>query len=196
MPITRADLDDLLADLRIHRGDSTGVEVKQATQGLPHDIGTTICAFANMPDGGLIILGVSEAGGFSTTGVADPATMESGLASVARQTVDPAPYIETASIDHDGLGVIVCHVAPLAPSAKPARFRGEAYLRQADGDYVMGPADLRMVEIAGLHDRERLDYDAFPSRVLREKTSTTTSSSPSSDARNAHRSACAVWMRT
>ncbi|MDN6399662.1 MAG: putative DNA binding domain-containing protein [Brachybacterium sp.] len=162
MPITRADLDDLLADLRIHRGDSTGVEVKQATQGLPHDIGTTICAFANMPDGGLIILGVSEAGGFSTTGVADPATMESGLASVARQTVDPAPYIETASIDHDGLGVIVCHVAPLAPSAKPARFRGEAYLRQADGDYVMGPADLRMVEIAGLHDRERLDYDASP----------------------------------
>lgn len=140
MPITRADLDDLLADLRIHRGDSTGVEVKQATQGLPHDIGTTICAFANMPDGGLIILGVSEAGGFSTTGVADPATMESGLASVARQTVDPAPYIETASIDHDGLGVIVCHVAPLAPSAKPARFRGEAYLRQADGDYVMGLA--------------------------------------------------------
>lgn len=162
MPITRIDLDELLVDLRAHRGDSTGVEVKQASQGLPQDIGTTICAFANMPDGGLIILGVSEAGGFSTTGVSDPATVESGLASVARQTVHPAPYIETTSIDHDGLPVVACHVAPLAPSAKPARFRGEAYLRQADGDYVMGPADLRMVEIAGLHERERLDYDASP----------------------------------
>ncbi|MGP9747454.1 ATP-binding protein [Brachybacterium sp. AOP29-B2-41] len=160
MSITRADLDSLLADLRAHRGDSTGVEVKRAAHGMPADIGSTLCAFANMPDGGLIILGVSEADGFSTTGVDNPAAMEAGLASIARQSVVPAPYIETASIDHDGLWVITCRVAALPPSAKPARFRGEAYLRQGDGDYVMGPADLRMIDVAGFHERERLEYDA------------------------------------
>lgn len=160
MAITRADLDALLADLRAHRGDSTGVEVKQAAHGMPSDIGSTICAFANMPDGGLIILGVSEVGGFSTTGLDDPAAMEAGIASIARQSVDPAPYIETESIDHDGLRIVTCRVAALPPSAKPARYRGEAYLRQADGDYVMGPADLRMIDVAGFHERERLQYDA------------------------------------
>lgn len=160
MVMTREELDVLLAELRAHRGDSTTVEVKQASQDMPSDIGTTICAFANMPDGGLIILGVSEAGGFSTTGVAEPAVMEAGLASIARQSVTPAPYIESDSIDHDGLWIVVCRVAPLAPSSKPARFRGDAYLRQADGDYVMGPADLHMVEVAGLHDRERVEHDS------------------------------------
>lgn len=160
MVSTREELEALLAELRAHRGDSTSVEVKQARHGMPEDIGTTLCAFANMPDGGLLILGVSETGGFSTTGVEDPAAIEAGLATIARQTVKPAPYIETDSLHHDGLWVVTCRVAPLAPSAKPATYRGDAYLRQADGDYVMGPADLHMIEVAGLHDRERLEYDS------------------------------------
>lgn len=160
MALTHDHLDAILSDLRSHRGDTTGVEVKQAADGLSRDIGSTICAFANMPDGGLIILGVSEAGGFSTTGIADPAQMEAGLASVARQSVHPPPFLETVSIDHGGLVVVTARVAPLPPALKPATYRGDAYLRQADGDYVMGPADLRMIEVAKFHDREQIASDS------------------------------------
>ena len=58
----------LLAELRRHGGDPTTLEVKRSHDALPHNIATTICAFANMPDGGTIILGVDEKTNFSITG--------------------------------------------------------------------------------------------------------------------------------
>lgn len=162
MKLDRERLDDLLGELRARRGDTTTVEVKRATGGLPSDIGKSICAFANMPDGGHIVLGVSEAGGFSITGVNDPGRAEAGLASIARQTVTPSPFLETDTIDYDGVRVVTARVAALSPMDRPATYKGDAYLRQADGDYAMGPADLRMFEIAKLHETERAQYDATP----------------------------------
>lgn len=155
-------LDDVLEDLRRHRGDSTTVEIKRASGGMPDRMGASICAFANMPDGGHIILGVSEPENFSITGVEDPAQAEAALISIAREAVTPSPYIETHTIDDDGMHVVTARVASLSPALKPARFRGDAYLRQADGDYVMGPADMRMLEIAKLHETERIQYDSAP----------------------------------
>lgn len=40
--------------------DSTEIEVKAARGGLPQNLGQTLSAFANMPDGGTLILGVDE----------------------------------------------------------------------------------------------------------------------------------------
>ncbi|GAA1724585.1 RNA-binding domain-containing protein [Brachybacterium phenoliresistens] len=159
MSITREQLDAVLDELRIHRGDSTDVEVKRAAGGLPESIGETLCAFANMPDGGLVVLGVSEAGDFSITGVPDSAAIESGLASVAQNAVVPSPHLRTATIDYDGIQVVTVRVTGLPPSMKPARYRGIAYLRQADGDYAMSPAALHMLEVEKLHTTERTQYD-------------------------------------
>lgn len=162
MVLTRDYLDNVLAEMRTHRGDTTDVEVKRAGQGLPSDIGTTICAFANMPTGGLLVLGVSEAGGFSINGVSDPAAIEAGVASIARNAVDPSPYVETTTVDYEGVQVVLARVVGLPPRQKPSRYRGQAYLRQADGDYVMSSADLHMLEVAKLNDTERIRNDAEP----------------------------------
>lgn len=63
------ELQALLAELRGRHGDSTLVEVKGSEHRLPRDLGKTVCAFANMPAGGVIILGVDETQDFAVVGV-------------------------------------------------------------------------------------------------------------------------------
>lgn len=87
-----------LDTLRKRRGDSTSVEVKRAQGGLPKNLDTTLCAFANMPNGGILILGVDESLNFKITGVDDPAKLESGVASLARNEIDPPLTIESSVI--------------------------------------------------------------------------------------------------
>lgn len=162
MELTVSRVLAILDELRGHSSDRTDVEVKRAAGGIPARIGETLCAFANMPDEGLLILGVNEAGGFSLSGVADPAGMEQALVNVAREAVIPSPFIEVATLDIDGVKIVTALVQSVAPSLKPARFEGRAYLRQADGDFVMGPADLRMLEVAALHHSESVLSDDRP----------------------------------
>ena len=59
----------VLDELRERGGDSYDVEVKTGANGIP-GLGQTLCAFANMPDGGTIIIGVSENLDFKVLGIA------------------------------------------------------------------------------------------------------------------------------
>ena len=56
-----ADLQGLVGVLRSEGGDLPGVEVKSAAGGLPDSLLPTLCAFANRPGGGTVILGLDEA---------------------------------------------------------------------------------------------------------------------------------------
>jgi ATP-dependent DNA helicase RecG len=156
------DLARTLAALRVRRGDTTSVEVKRASGGVP-SLPDTLCAFANMPNGGTIILGVDEAhGAFNVTGLADVASVEAGIAAQAREAVTPSPQIVPEEFTVDGKQVLIVHVVPLRLADKPATWQGQAYLRQSDGDYVMHPHELRMLDVARLHADERVDYDLKP----------------------------------
>ncbi|XJN90579.1 ATP-binding protein [Micrococcus luteus] len=154
--------DDLLATLealRVRRGDTTNVEVKRAAGGVPQ-LAETLCAFANMPEGGTIILGVDEArGAFNVTGVVDVALLEAGVAAQAREGVTPSPQIIPQTLQVDERQVLLIHVVPLRTADKPATVQGVAYLRQSDGDYRMHEHELRMLEVAKLHADERVDYE-------------------------------------
>ena len=127
--------DDLLATLealRVRRGDTTNVEVKRAAGGVPQ-LAETLCAFANMPEGGTIILGVDEArGSFNVTGVADVALLEAGVAAQAREGVTPSPQIIPQTLQLDERQVLLIHVVPLRTADKPATVQGVAYLRQSE----------------------------------------------------------------
>lgn len=159
MSYSVGDLRQVLAELAVRRGDSTTHEVKRARGGLPTSLGSTICAFANMPGGGVLILGVDERDGFAVTGVGEPAKIEAGIVDVARNAVSPSPHVTTQTLTVDGRHVVVAEVSPLRAVDKPAVFGGRAYLRQADGDYVMHEHELRMVEVDKLHAAEVVDYD-------------------------------------
>lgn len=118
-----------------------------------------------MPTGGTIILGIDEANGrFEITGIEDEAALEAGVASTARNAVAPSPHVEFQSFTIDEARILVAHVAPLPLALKPAYTGGKAYLRQADGDFVMSEYDLRMLEVARLGYDERIHDDL---RVMR-----------------------------
>lgn len=145
--------------LRVRRGDTTTIEVKKAKDGLPKDISRTLCAFANMPDGGTIILGVNEKDNFSITGIDDISAYEQALTDINRNTVKPAPYLNFETLQVEGNTVLIVRVSPLRPADKPAETGGTSYLRQADGDYPMHSHELQMFEIEKLHNLELKQWD-------------------------------------
>ncbi len=63
------DLDGLIAELRAGQGDTAAVEVKSARGGLPGTVGQSLCALANHPGGGLLLLGLDEQAGFAPVGL-------------------------------------------------------------------------------------------------------------------------------
>lgn len=155
-------LQDVLDELRERRGDTTSIEVKRASGGVPQ-LGETLCAFANMPAGGTIILGIDEQGGaFTITGTDDEAALEAGITSQARLSVSPSPQLTSQTVTVEGKRVLLVHVAPLPITERPARFGGSAYLRQSDGDYRIQDHELRMLEVARLHTEEQVSYDLTP----------------------------------
>ncbi|CAB0528423.1 hypothetical protein CIP107507_02180 [Corynebacterium diphtheriae] len=86
---TLDSLTEQLAELRRLHRDSTDIEVKRASE-LPENLPETTCAFANMPSGGTIILGVDENRDFEVVGVADAAALEEALISQTPNSVKPA----------------------------------------------------------------------------------------------------------
>lgn len=166
MEWTAQKLQETLSTLRVRGFDSTEIEVKSAHQGLPQNLGQTLSAFANMPDGGTLILGVDEKKNFAIVGVAPE--LEAGLASLTREHIKPSPHLDfypfTFKSEDGGepLTVLLVSVKGLSILDRPAFYKGRAYLRQADGDYPMNDSELRMIEVAKLHAEEQVLYDQAP----------------------------------
>ena len=155
---------ETLAELRAFGDDTTLVECKTAAGGVPEGIGETLCAFANMPQAGVIILGVNERQGFAITGVQNPAEMEKAITSVNRSSVSPAPQLVFSHHVIEDKSLVVVEVTPLLPSEKPATFRNKAFLRQADGDYEMNSNDIKMLELSALTESQQIlsDFQSVP----------------------------------
>lgn len=153
------DLPALIASLCTQGGDCTNIEVKSATGGLPDSLASTLSALANLPGGGLIILGLDERDGFRPTGLPDPQKLKQGLEQKARAFTPPVQLtIEDATAD--GKPVVAAVVHECAPSAKPCRVgaTGAAYLRGYDGDFRMSTLE----EQAFLAARQAPHFDRTP----------------------------------
>lgn len=103
------DLSALVAKLRATGGDTTSVEVKSASGGLPQSLTQTLSALANQPGGGLIILGLDEMRAFSPVILADPQALKQGLGAKARTYTPPVQLtIDDGVVD--GAGVVIARV--------------------------------------------------------------------------------------
>lgn len=158
--INRSELLDEIDRLRNRCGDSSRVEVKSGFNGVPENIGSTLCAFANMPEGGMIIFGLNEKLGFKVTGISDVANFEASVVGTARNGVVPALTTDCATFEIEGKNVLVVEVFPLPLMNKPGRYGGRAYIRQSDGDYEMAPHEQRMIEIEKFLVERPVEYDA------------------------------------
>lgn len=164
MEWTSSGLEELIAEVTARRVDLTDVEIKAAAGGAP-SLGATICAFANMPEGGTIILGLDESSGFAPVGLTSVANLEQAVASQARTSVTPPVRCEFQTFEVAGKSVLVASVDALPLTQRPARHGGQAYLRQSDGDYVMSEQEIAQIELAKTQaarptqpDRQPIDH--------------------------------------
>ncbi|HWL45629.1 MAG TPA: ATP-binding protein [Ilumatobacter sp.] len=154
----------MVAALRAEGGDLPSVEVKAAAGGLPDSIVPTLCAFANRPGGGTVILGLDEAAGFMPVVLADRRRLKASLASKARQSLEPPVLVEIDEGVVDGEAVVVAVVPELAPSQKPCRVIGGAHrgvwVRAWDGDYRA--SDVEVQGLLAARGQPRFDSEPAP----------------------------------
>ena len=153
MTWSSTSLSELVASLRQRGRDAAEVEVKLAAGGCPR-LSETLCAFANMPGGGTIVLGLDESDGFAAVGLADPASIEAGIASQARH-LDPPVQTTFLTATTEGAVILVVTVVGLPLHLRPCRYQGRAYLRQSDGDYPM--SDQEVDQLMAQRSRPRFD---------------------------------------
>lgn len=161
-------LSSLITELRNRGGDSEAIEVKSATGGCP-DLAPTLSAFANMPDGGLIILGLTELH-FDAVGLTDVATLEAGIAAKARHALTPPVLYTFATRQHQGGDVLICRVKGLPLVDRPAFTDNKTYLRQSDGHYALSGQEIAHIELlkTQAHQRIHHDVDTVPGSSLRD----------------------------
>ncbi len=154
------DIGDMVYRLRSAGTDSRTVEAKSAAGGLPKTLPSSLCAFANLPGGGTIILGLDEAHGFSVVDLANPRALAEGLVSMARQALTPPVQVEVQEVEFEGKVLVMASVAEIPTSAKPCRLTNnrKAYLRFGDGDYELSSVE----EEAFVVGRGRPNFDEQP----------------------------------
>lgn len=153
-------LEKTIAFLRQRGGDSTLIEVKSATAGIPN-VKATLSAFSNMPTGGTIIFGLNEPH-FHATGISDIAALEAAIAAQARSAIEPAAQLSFTTQRFEGQEILLCRVHSLPLEFRPARYRGTAYLRQGDGDYAMSTQELLHLETVKTQSLARKRPDSEP----------------------------------
>jgi ATP-dependent DNA helicase RecG len=111
----------LISELRRAGSDGRSVEAKSAAGGLPRSLVSSLSAFANMPGGGTIILGLDESAGFAVVHLADPSALGAGLISMARQALDPPVQVDIEEVQIEGRPVVLATVHEVPVAAKPCR---------------------------------------------------------------------------
>ncbi|RZT88740.1 ATP-dependent DNA helicase RecG [Pseudonocardia sediminis] len=156
------DLELLLTGLRQLGGEPTDVEVKRAEGGLPTTVAETASAFSN-GNGGLIVLGVDEPGGFVVVDVGDPVKLRNDLASALSDQLEPPVRASVEMVDTGNGIVVVAEIVPLPSDLRPCFVvkRGIAngsYVRTGDGDRRMTQAEIGLA----IANRGQPTYDIEP----------------------------------
>ena len=161
MIVDRDDLTEALARLELEGGDCLEIEAKTFSEYSHAALGPTLSAFANLPGGGTILLGVSE-NPVSVVGVERPRDLKKALVSQARQGFSSEITVDVHDLDLDGRTVVVANVQEAPVNSKPCRWKktGSAYLRQYDGDYRMSLQEEQQLLLR--HERPREDSAPVP----------------------------------
>lgn len=109
----------LLAQVRKFGTEATSTELKASRTDLPKSTRETLSAFSNTPGGGILVLGVEETRGFTVSGVNDPSKIQSDLASLCRNEMQPALSPDISVLEVEGRVVVVADIPELARSEKP-----------------------------------------------------------------------------
>ncbi len=128
----------IIAAVRNVGADLHSVEIKSAAGGLPTSVVETLSAFAN-GDGGTLILGLDEVGGFAPAAGFDAVKVSDALAGACADKMEQPLRIAIVIEEFEGALVIRADIPELDPVAKPCfvKARGAyqgSYIRGGDGD--------------------------------------------------------------
>ncbi|MCY7340688.1 MAG: putative DNA binding domain-containing protein [Pseudonocardia sp.] len=156
-----SEVAEIVENLRLLGGDGADVEAKRAERQLPSSIRATLSAFANT-SGGVVILGLDEAGGFAARGVRDAAKMANDLASWCSTEMEPPPRPLIRVHQFEGVSLVVAEIPELDASSKPCFYRGAgitqgSYVRVSDGDRHLSSYEVQMMLVK--RGRPRDDED-------------------------------------
>lgn len=156
MILTPEDLQTALARLALDKGDCLDIEAKTFSEYSAPSIGPSLCAFANLPGGGTVLLGINENADNPLVGVDDAHKLAQQVTSLTRSSAFSSPLTaHTDVISLDGRDVVVINVEEFPPSSKPCTWQGKAYIRQYDGDYTMSLQEQQ--QLIRRHERPRDD---------------------------------------
>jgi ATP-dependent DNA helicase RecG len=154
------ELEKVLESLRRERSDNRQYEVKMAAGGFPQSVLKSICAFANMPGGGTIILGIDEKQDFAVTGVYDAKNCQQTIANYAQKGYTSPIVIDISLVAISGKNVVIGYVHEVENRLKPVRYRktGSSFIRQYDSDFELSSIEERLFEI----NQGIVNYDSTP----------------------------------
>jgi ATP-dependent DNA helicase RecG len=162
------DLNELVVDLRRIGSDPPSIEVKSAAGGYPASLDESLCALANLPGGGIVILGFDETTGFRVTNLSNAADLAQILAAHAREVFDPPLHVDVTVRRFENSDIVVAVIGEVDVAQKPCRFirDNHSYMRFWDGDYRLSAN-----EVSGFvanRTTPRFDEQAIAGSVIGE----------------------------
>ena len=155
MVLDTNDLTEALAQLDQEGGDNLHLEAKTFSEYSSSSIAPTLSAFANLPGGGTILLGVTEKP-LNVVGVSHPHELAKRVSNLARNGFSSPIGVDVRTIRLGSLTVLAVNVRESSDRDKPCRWRETkyAYLRQYDGDYRMSSQEEQQLLLRHTRPRE------------------------------------------
>lgn len=150
-----ADLISLVNKILHEKHEGQTLEVKSAHGGCPK-LYDTLSSFSNQNDGGIIVLGIDETGGFIPAGVYD---VQDLLHQASEQCKQMQPEVRAvfSTCEIDGKFFVGMEIPPADIMAMPVYYKGAGKWK---GSYVrVGDADERMSEY------EIYSYDSYHRQI-------------------------------
>lgn len=141
-------VDEAVRKLRVAGTDVQQVEVKAAAGGLPKSVTESVCAFANTPGGGLVLLGLEDR--TFTPVTIEAAKLASDLAAACAEQLDPPIRADIDVVEVDGHPIVMAAVGELPAERKPCHVRSKgmergAYVRTHDGDRLLTTYEIHVL---------------------------------------------------
>lgn len=157
---TTVELQEALARMSLEGGDCLDLEAKTFSEYSADSLGPTLCAFANLPGGGTVLLGVDERIPELVAGLDDAQGTLQKVTDTARNSFTPPLTVNCHTIPFDSKNVGVINVSEAPANHKPCKWRNKAYIRQYDGDYTMSLQEQQ--QLLRRHERPRDDRRPIP----------------------------------
>lgn len=183
MITTASELQEVLEVLR---NDGVAAWTPNVLQEHSDSLAETMCALANMPDGGAILFGLDESRGVTAVGVSNAQTLERRIHVLAQQHIAPTPRVHCYRATTEGKLIVVVNVHGLPFEQRPCRVKttNKAYMRGTEGNYVLSQREIAWLQSCRDHkghdqtpvdgsSREHLDPDRTSAflRLAREHSS-------------------------